>query len=241
MTDKTVEELRQEAAALIEKADSLDQAAGITKTEFSSKDADADQEEAIAENEGRASQDDVILTRADLTHDARHTPNAKVKIDHFSLSHQSHSAAHRILFVDGDFTAVLKDRNGTMECAVTAQVPDVLVPAVSQSEFDEKITPKKLDHDPDPAKRVNLFKCPSCKGVHMRHAGYMEAVLPYVLAGDGAKVSRDSLHVMICVKCKNAYVWHNGQMYDVTDQVDLTAWETTEEECHAAVGPGGDC
>lgn len=46
---------------------------------------------------------------------------------------------------------------------------------------------------------------------------------------------------MICVSCKRAFVWLNEQMYDVTDQVDLAAWEKTEKEAHKATGPGGQC
>lgn len=35
--------------------------------------------------------------------------------------------------------------------------------------------------------------------------------------------------------------WINEQMYDVTDQIDLKAWEKTEKEAQAATGPGGQC
>jgi len=47
--------------------------------------------------------------------------------------------------------------------------------------------------------------------------------------------------VMVCVKCKHSYIWVSEQMYDVTEHVDLNAWEKTEKEAHKATGPGGQC
>src|SRR5947208_3609453 len=101
--------------------------------------------------------------------------------------------------------------------------------------FAERVTPKKPNND------VFFFECFGCKGTHFRHAGYVEIMLPFMRPGNERRVGMDSLPVKICVKCKNAYVWINEQMYDVTDKIDLTAWEHTEREMHRATGPGGQC
>lgn len=99
----------------------------------------------------------------------------------------------------------------------------------------ETFTQKLADTD------VFVIKCPSCGGIHFRHAGYIELVVPFVDAANGAKVSDDSAPVKLCVKCKHSHIMHRGKIIDVTESIDLSAWETTEEEIHAIVGPGGNC
>ncbi|MFL6229320.1 MAG: hypothetical protein ACJ741_11125 [Pyrinomonadaceae bacterium] len=101
--------------------------------------------------------------------------------------------------------------------------------------FVERVTPKK------PTADVFFFECATCKGSHFRHAGYAEIMLPFLKPGGEKRVEMVSEPVKICVKCKAAYVWVAGQMYDVTDKIDLAAWEKTEKEAHAATGPGGQC
>ena len=103
--------------------------------------------------------------------------------------------------------------------------------------FKERVTPKL----PEESSGVFFFKCPSCGGTHFRHAGYMESMVPFMRAGLKKRIGVDSLHVKVCVKCRKAFVWLNEQMYDVTDQIDLEAWEKAERELHKATGPGGDC
>lgn len=114
--------------------------------------------------------------------------------------------------------------------------------------FKERITPK------DPDGSVHFFTCNTvladatattgevvCKGVHFRHAGYVEMMLPFMELEGAKRMGVESVHVKICVKCKSAYVWTGRQMFDVTDKVDLRAWEKTEKEAQAATGPGGQC
>lgn len=108
--------------------------------------------------------------------------------------------------------------------------------SMSQNEFAKKVTPVKVEN-PD---ELFFFQC-SCGNVHMRHAGYVEVLIPFMKADKSKNVENDSLQVMICTKCKKAYVWHNQQMYDVTSLVDLNAWEKTEKEAYKATGPGGQC
>lgn len=102
--------------------------------------------------------------------------------------------------------------------------------------FKNKITPKKLEKD-----SLMLFKCTECEGMHFRHAGYMEAIIPYVNASVEPSITCDSHQVKICVNCKQCFIWVNGQAYDVTDQIDLKAWEKTEKEADKCTGPGGEC
>ena len=102
-------------------------------------------------------------------------------------------------------------------------------------EFKDKITPKNAD-----AETLFLFKC-TCGGVHYRHAGYVEALMPFVRADGTKNVGNESYHVMVCVACRRSYIWLNEQMYEVTDMIDLEAWAKAEKELHEATGPGGQC
>ncbi len=100
--------------------------------------------------------------------------------------------------------------------------------------FKEKVTPKKPDDD------LFLFTC-ACGGIHYRHAGYVKALIPFIEQGGQKKIVTDNHQVLVCVACKNCYVWAGSQMYDVTDRIDLKAWEKAEVELQAATGPGGEC
>jgi hypothetical protein len=102
-------------------------------------------------------------------------------------------------------------------------------------EFSEKITPKKIEGND-----LFLFKC-ECGGMHFRHAGYVEMMMPYIKANKEKNVTTDSYPVKVCVKCRKSYVWADSQMYEVTDQIDLEAWEKFEKEAHKATGAGGNC
>jgi hypothetical protein len=92
-----------------------------------------------------------------------------------------------------------------------------------------------------------VFKCPGkykrkiCGNTHFRHAGYMEFLVPWIKPNKEKKISNDSVQVKICTKCKSAFVYLNDVFYDVTDKIDLKAWEKTEKEMQKATGPGGEC
>jgi len=101
--------------------------------------------------------------------------------------------------------------------------------------FVERVTPKKPDES------IFLFKCKNCGKTHFRHAGYVMTMLPFMRSGGEKRVNLEEMRVMVCVSCKNCFVWINEQMYDITDQIDLQAWEKTEKEAHKATGPGGEC
>ena len=103
--------------------------------------------------------------------------------------------------------------------------------------FEQYVTPKKLNKS---AKELFLFRC-DCSNLHFRHAGYMEAVMPFVRPDGQKKVSKDSYVVQVCTQCRACYIWLNEQMYDVTEMIDLKAWEKAERELHQATGPGGQC
>lgn len=112
---------------------------------------------------------------------------------------------------------------------------------VTNPGFIEKVTPKD-------SKDLMLLLCSKtpkdkekCGGIHFRHAGYVQTMLPFMRPNQDKKVELTSYQVMVCVKCKTCYVWAYDQLYDVTDRVDLNAWEATERELHKATGPGGQC
>lgn len=92
-----------------------------------------------------------------------------------------------------------------------------------------------------------VFKCPGtyrrkpCGHTHFRHAGYMQFLIPWMKSDKKRKISKESTQVMVCVKCRSAYVYLNDTFYDVTDKIDLQAWEKTEKEMQKATGPGGEC
>lgn len=115
------------------------------------------------------------------------------------------------------------------------------VPAIFETtmnnEFAKKATPVKLA-DTD---ELFLFKCPNCGGLHFRHAGYLEMMMPYMRADQSKHVNTDSYSVKVCVACRNAYIWVNDQVYDVTDHINMEAWEEFERVAHKCTGPGGQC
>lgn len=100
--------------------------------------------------------------------------------------------------------------------------------------FVERVTPVK------PPKDVYFFGC-KCGSIHYRHAGYVKTMVPFMRSGGEKKVSVGNEQVMVCVSCKKAYTWINEQMYDISDKLDVKAWEKTEREMQAMTGPGGEC
>lgn len=88
---------------------------------------------------------------------------------------------------------------------------------------------------------VLFFKCKRCGGLHFRHAGYVHSLVPFMLSGGDKRIDADPKQVMICVKCRAAFVWLNSQAYDMTDQIELEAWHWLEEDALRATGPGGEC
>lgn len=89
---------------------------------------------------------------------------------------------------------------------------------------------------PPPEEPKNL-----CNGVHFRHAGYIHTMLPFMRSNQEKKVELQQYQVMVCVKCRASYVWVYDQLYDVSEHIDLEAWEKLEKEAHKATGPGGQC
>ena len=110
----------------------------------------------------------------------------------------------------------------------------VVEPSPSAPGFAEKVTPKKVDDS-----QVFLYKC-SCGNVHFRHAGYVELMLPFIEPGK-KEVCLDAKSVMVCTKCKKPFAWISGQAYDLSDRIDMKAWEKTEKVAHKTTGPGGQC
>lgn len=142
-----------------------------------------------------------------------------------------------------------KDENGKEEKAMTTMKEKDLLDSIPDNEgFKERITPKDPDDD-----ELILFKCiketgtgpnkKKCGNLHFRHAGYIELLVPFMLGGKKKKheIQKQSLIVQVCTKCKACYIWHDNQMYDMTDKIDLEAWEKAEIELNKATGPGGEC
>lgn len=109
--------------------------------------------------------------------------------------------------------------------------------AMTQSDFDKKVKPKQVK---DP-KDLFMFQCPKCKGVHFRHAGYVELMMPFIRADKTKNVASSSEDVKVCVKCFRCYVWFNEQMYEVTNLIDIEAWVKAEAKLNKMTGPGGQC
>lgn len=102
--------------------------------------------------------------------------------------------------------------------------------------FIERVTPKPID-----GSKLFLHECGNCGGVHFRHAGYVEVLTPFIRPGDEKRMLMLSEPVKICVNCKHSFVWVSEQVYDLTDKIDVAAWERTECEAYRATGPGGQC
>jgi len=125
--------------------------------------------------------------------------------------------------------------------------------------------PAKRKHQTNiiPAKKVVstddlfLFKCEKkvgkvrkkiCGNVHFRHAGYVEMMIPYVRPDSDAKtkkeigkIARDSFQVLVCTKCRSCYIYYEAKFWDITEHIDIKAWEKAEKELHKTTGPGGQC
>lgn len=106
---------------------------------------------------------------------------------------------------------------------------------IKSNGFIEKVTPKM------PGDHIYFFECPNCGSIHLRHAGYVKTLAPFIRPGDEKQVDAQNAYVMVCVKCRFCYAWINEQVYDITDKIDLEAWEKMEAELHKATGPGGEC
>lgn len=120
-----------------------------------------------------------------------------------------------------------KEKNEEKEETIDLVRPDA-------TGFVERITPKELP------KNVFLFKC-SCGGEHFRHAGYISTLVPFLRSGGEKRIGLDDYQTKVCVKCRKCYAWINEQMYDVTEHIDLEAWQKAEVELNKATGPGGEC
>jgi len=126
----------------------------------------------------------------------------------------------------------------------------MVVMKMTKEEFKEKLIPKTLEE-----KNLMIFKCPNkiirqeegdpieevCGNAHFRHSAYITVLLPFVIGDGEKKIQKDQEQVLVCTKCKSCYIWYNGQVYDVTDQVDLDAWRKLEREHDGPFGPGGNC
>lgn len=104
---------------------------------------------------------------------------------------------------------------------------------------ESRIMHHEVIEEGDP-KKLQLFRCPNDGHMHFRHAGYVMPMMPYSDEGK-VKVSSAPAQVMICIKCKHAFVHYRDKFHDVTDQIDLEAWKETELKAHEQTGVGGQC
>lgn len=119
-----------------------------------------------------------------------------------------------------------------LELETEAKQMEMVHPA--SAGFVECVTPI------EPPDTVHFFKC-ECGSIHYRHAGYVKTMVPFMRSGAEKKVSVANEQVMVCVSCKKSYAWINEQMYDISAQIDVKAWERAERDLQAATGPGGEC
>lgn len=114
------------------------------------------------------------------------------------------------------------------------------------NEFEKKVTPLKVKNKKDLFffrcnKKDGRFRIKTCDNIHFRHAGYVEMVVPFIRADKQKGMSADSFSVKVCTRCRSCYIWYNEQMHDITDIIDVKAWEKTEKVMQKMTGPGGDC
>lgn len=115
--------------------------------------------------------------------------------------------------------------------------------------FKQKVDPKKIDG------KIFLFRCSKilkgdpadesvpverCNNPHLRHAGYVKNIIPIMRTQQLKEVVFESVNVHVCTKCRSCYIHVDGQTYDVTEHIDLQAWEKVELEMDKAIGPGGN-
>lgn len=146
-------------------------------------------------------------------------------------------------FISSEYPLTLQKKAGTVR-NMTDKLTDsnanpnamAEMPAVTSDPFTQAVKPVVLTD----AKDMFMFRC-TCGNVHMRHAGYINLMFPFVGPNKVAKIEKHSHQVNVCTQCKKSYIWHDNKMYDVTALIDLQAWDKTEREMQHATGPGGNC
>lgn len=118
----------------------------------------------------------------------------------------------------------------TRKTPINTNLPVVNVKAPG---FKEKVTPKNSE-------KLAMLRC-SCGNAHFRHAGYIHLLIPFLKPENEKTMTHDARQVLVCTVCKKSVIWAEDQIYDVSGEVDLNAWEKTEKELHKATGPGGEC
>ena len=84
----------------------------------------------------------------------------------------------------------------------------------------------------DEGSAMPLVRCPKCGNAHFEHAGYIELLRCSPEPENEGEVSCRSSRVMVCTKCGRCYVWHEGQVSDVTRLIDLQAWAEMQKKLH---------
>lgn len=108
---------------------------------------------------------------------------------------------------------------------------------LDSSDFEKCIKPQVIEEKDE----LFMFQCSGCQNIHFRHAGYIEMLMPFIRSDGEKKISKDGYQVHVCTKCRKCFIWLNERMRDVTNLIDLKAWEKAEKDLNRATGPGGEC
>lgn len=97
---------------------------------------------------------------------------------------------------------------------------------VDTEEYRKRCAPKIVSNPQD----LSVFVCPRCRGVVFDHSGFLETLnLPDQIEYDDAPMHW-SHELLVCRGCRAHYAWVDGQMYEITKIVDVTAWKEAERK-----------
>jgi len=88
----------------------------------------------------------------------------------------------------------------------------------------EKVVPYLAEKD---LVELNLVRCPNCKGAHFRHTGNMLIYRNYDYQGKrhSGEVDISSYLVYTCVGCGSPWVEINDQLFDASEEVNITQYD----------------
>jgi len=98
---------------------------------------------------------------------------------------------------------------------------------VDTEEYRKAILPQIVRKPGD----LHLFECPHCHGMLFDKTTNIVRLVPF---GDtresGAGLGHEISPVQVCRGCQAHYAWAEGQMYEITKIVDVTAWREAERK-----------
>lgn len=90
---------------------------------------------------------------------------------------------------------------------------------------------------------LNLIKCPSCEGVHFRHAGDIMVARPYK-RHDGKEAPNEDVlecRVRVCVGCGKPYAVVYDTIFDASEYVNVEKWDKVNKFIEGLTGTDAHC